>query len=267
MYRGPSIRVKASTLDAMPRAASVCAEPRCPNLAERRGRCALHAPPPFAGTGGPARRARGLPTTWPTIRARAIRRARGRCSRCRSTSELQVHHRDGDLANNLDANLLVGLLLGAALVSLLVGERIEATAIAAIVLLNALLGFVQEARAEGAVLALRDVLERRTTVVRSGQVRELPVERLVPGDLVVLGDGERVPADGRLVMAAGLAVDESTLTGESVPVDKTIESVPEETPLADRSSMVYAASAVTRGRGRALVTATGLRPNWGRSPV
>lgn len=150
---------------------------------------------------------------------------------------------------------------------MLVGERIEATAIAAIVLLNALLGFVQEARAEGAVLALRDVLERRTTVVRSGQVRELPVERLVPGDLVVLGDGERVPADGRLVMAAGLAVDESTLTGESVPVDKTIESVPEETPLADRSSMVYAASAVTRGRGRALVTATGLRPNWGRSPV
>lgn len=155
------------------------------------------------------------------------------------------------------ADPLVGLLIGAALVSVLIGERIEAVAIAAIVLLNALLGFAQEARAEGAVLALRDVLEQYASVIRSGREREVGVEQLVPGDLVVVREGDRAPADGRLLVAAGLAVDESTLTGESVPVEKAIEQVPEETPLAERSSMVYAGSAVTRGRGRVIVTATG----------
>jgi P-type Ca2+ transporter type 2C len=104
------------------------------------------------------------------------------------------------------------------LFSLLIGERIEAAAIGAIVLLNAFLGFVQEARAERAVLALRDVLQQRASVIRSGRVRELPVEQLVLGDLVLLGEGERVPADGRLTVSAGLAVDESSLSGESVPV-------------------------------------------------
>ncbi|MEX2613498.1 MAG: cation-transporting P-type ATPase [Gaiellaceae bacterium] len=155
------------------------------------------------------------------------------------------------------ADPLVGLLIAAVLVSLLIGERIEAAAIAAIVLLNALLGFVQEARAEGAVLALREVLARHASVIRAGREREVGVEQLVPGDLVVLSEGQRVPADGRLVAAAGLAVDESALTGESVPVDKAIEPIPVETPLAERSSMAYAGSSVTRGRGRMIVTATG----------
>ena len=152
---------------------------------------------------------------------------------------------------------LVLLLIVAALVSALIGERIEAVAIAAIVLLNAALGFGQEAKAEGAILALRDVLERHATVVRSGREHEIAVEEVVPGDLVVVREGEWVPADGRLVAAAGLAVDESTLTGESVPVDKAVEPVAAASPLADRSSMVYAGSAVTRGRGRAIVTSTG----------
>ena len=155
------------------------------------------------------------------------------------------------------ADPLVGLLIAAALVSGLIGERVEAAAIAAIVLLNALLGFVQEARAEGAVLALREVLEQHASVIRAGREREVGVEQLVPGDVVVLREGERVPADGRLVVTAGLAVDESTLTGESVPVDKAIEPVPEDTLLAERLSMVFAGSAVTRGRGRVIVTATG----------
>jgi Ca2+-transporting ATPase len=152
---------------------------------------------------------------------------------------------------------LVLLLIAAALVSALIGERIEAVAIAAIVVLNAALGFGQEAKAEGAILALRDVLERRAAVVRSGREHEIAVEEVVPGDLVVVREGEWVPADGRLVAAAGLAVDESTLTGESVPVDKAVEPVAAASPLADRASMVYAGSAVTRGRGRAIVTSTG----------
>jgi Ca2+-transporting ATPase len=155
------------------------------------------------------------------------------------------------------ADPLVGLLIGAAAVSFFIGEGIEAAAIGAIVVVNALLGFVQEAGAERAVLALREALEQRASVIRSGRERELAAEELVPGDLVVLREGERVPADGRLVSAAGLAVDESALTGESVPVDKTLEPVSAEAPLAERSSMVFAGTAVTRGRGRVVVTATG----------
>ena len=161
------------------------------------------------------------------------------------------------------ADPLVGLLIGATLVSFLIGETVEAAAIAAIVALNALLGFVQEARAEGEVLALRDVLEQRATVIREGREHEVGVEEVVPGDLVVLREGERVPADGRLVAAAGLAVDESTMTGESVPVDKTVEPVPAGAPLAERASMAYAGTAVTRGRGRAVVTATGTSTELG----
>ena len=151
----------------------------------------------------------------------------------------------------------MGLLIGAVLVSLLIGERVEAAVIAAIVVLNGLLGFVQEARAESAVLALREVLEQRASVVRDGREREVGVERVVPGDLVVLREGERVPADARVVDAAGLAMDESTLTGESVPVAKAVDAVPVATQLAERTSMAYAGSSVTRGRGQGIVTATG----------
>ena len=155
------------------------------------------------------------------------------------------------------ADPLVGLLIGAVLVSLLIGERVEAAVIAAIVVLNGLLGFVQEARAESAVLALREVLEQRASVVRDGREREVGVEQVVPGDLVVLREGERVPADARVVDAAGLAMDESTLTGESVPVAKAVEAVAVATQLAERTSMAYAGSSVTRGRGQGIVTATG----------
>ena len=161
------------------------------------------------------------------------------------------------------ADPLVGLLIGAAFVSFLIGERVEAVAIAAIVILNAVLGFVQEAGAERAVLELRDVLEPRASVIRSGQELEIGVELLVPGDLLLLREGERVPADGRLLTGAGLAVDESTLTGESMPVEKATERVPEETPLAERSSMVHAGTSVTRGRGRAIITATGAATELG----
>ncbi len=175
-----------------------------------------------------------------------------------------VRPRYGAIALRQFADPLVGLLIGAAAVSALIGEYVEAVAIGAIVLLNAVLGFVQEARAEHAVLALRDALERSANVVRDGRECERALEQVVPGDLVVLREGERVPADGRLVATAGLAVDESALTGESVPVDKAVGPTPEAAPLAERFSMVYAGSAVTRGRGRALVTATGPSSELGR---
>ena len=155
------------------------------------------------------------------------------------------------------ADPLVALLIVAAGVSLVIGEAVEAAAIGAIVLLNAVLGFVQEARAERDVLALRAVLAPHASVVRAGHERDAPAEEVVPGDVVVLREGARVPADGRIVASAGLAVDESALTGESIPVDKGERPVDREAPLAERSSMAYAGTAVTRGRGRLLVTATG----------
>jgi Ca2+-transporting ATPase len=170
----------------------------------------------------------------------------------------------GRMAIRQFADPLVGLLVAAVLVSALIGEHVEAVVIASIVLLNAVLGFTQEARAEHAVLGLRDVLERRARVIRSGLERDLDVGRLVPGDLVLVREGERVPADGRVIEAAGLAADESTLTGESSPVDKSADPVPIGTPLAERSSTVHAGSALTRGRGRIIVTATGSTTELGK---
>jgi Ca2+-transporting ATPase len=170
----------------------------------------------------------------------------------------------GRIAVQQFADPLVGLLVSAAVVSFAIGDRIEGSVIAAIVVLNAVLGFVQEAGAERAVLALRAALEQRATVIRGGRQRELPAEELVPGDLVLLAEGERVPADGRVVSASALAVDESALTGESLPVDKAVEPVPAEAKLAERSSVAHAGTGVTRGRGRLLVTATGEATELGR---
>ena len=155
------------------------------------------------------------------------------------------------------ADPLVALLLGAAVVSGAIGEQLEAAAIAAIVVLNAVLGFVQEAGAERAVLALRSTVQRTAAVVRDGREVRVPVEDVVPGDLVVLREGDRVPADARLVAAERLELDESALTGESLPVTKDPKAVAAGTPLAERTSMTFAGTAVTRGRGRTLVVATG----------
>ncbi|MBK5221094.1 MAG: hypothetical protein JJE35_15145, partial [Thermoleophilia bacterium] len=140
---------------------------------------------------------------------------------------------------------LVLLLVAATAVSLAIGDGVEAIAIAVIVVLDALLGFSQEIGSERAILALRGTLESHANVIRSGRERQVPAERIVPGDLVVLREGERVPADGRLASAESLAVDESALTGESVPAEKGLDPVPAETPLADRSPLVFAGTGVT----------------------
>ncbi|HEU5363241.1 MAG TPA: cation-transporting P-type ATPase [Gaiellaceae bacterium] len=170
----------------------------------------------------------------------------------------------GRIAARQVADPLVGLLVAAAAVSFAIDDRIEGSVIAAIVVLNAVLGFVQESGAERAVLALRAALDQRATVIRGGGERELPADELVPGDLVPLTEGERVPADGRVVSASALAVDESALTGESLPVDKAVDPVPAGAPLAERSSMAHAGTGVTRGRGLLLVTATGEATELGR---
>ena len=171
--------------------------------------------------------------------------------------------RYGAIAARQVADPLVALLVAAAGVSFAIGELVEAVVIAAIVVLNGALGFVQELGAERAVIALREAAQPQASVIRSGRERELPAAEVVPGDLIVLREGERVPADARLVQAEGLAVDESLLTGESIAEEKTPDAVPAETLLADRTSVVFAGTAVTRGRGAALVTVTGARTEIG----
>jgi calcium-translocating P-type ATPase len=162
------------------------------------------------------------------------------------------------------ADPLVALLLAATAVSLLIGERIEALVIAAIVVLNAALGFLQEAGAERAVLALRTAVRPTASVIREGSERVVPAEDVVPGDLLVLREGDRVSADARVAVGEMLELDESALTGESLPVRKADASVASGTAMADRSSMVFAGTGVTRGWGRAVVVATGGDTEVGR---
>jgi Ca2+-transporting ATPase len=159
---------------------------------------------------------------------------------------------------------LVLLLLGAAVVSLVVGEGAEAAAIAAVILLNGVIGFVQEAGAERAVLALSESYVVPASVVRDGTETAVAGEEVVPGDVLVLRAGCRVAADARVVASGALEVDESALTGESLPVVKSPEPVDADAGLAARRSMVYAGTAVTRGGGRALVWATGTDTELGR---
>ncbi|MGH3135428.1 MAG: cation-translocating P-type ATPase [Gaiellaceae bacterium] len=154
------------------------------------------------------------------------------------------------------ADPLMALLVAAAAVSFAIGEQLEAFVIAAIVALNAVLGFFQEAGAERAVLALRSAIDRKAAVIRDGREQEVRAERIVTGDVIVLREGDSVAADARLIFTARLELDESALTGESVPTLKTTTAVAPETPLAEQTSMVFAGTGVTRGRGRALVTAT-----------
>ena len=158
---------------------------------------------------------------------------------------------------------LVALLVAAAAVSFAIGDTIEAAAIAAVLLVNAVLGFWQEAVAERAILALSEAFTHSAAVVRDGAIRTIPAEEVVPGDVLLVSDGERVAADARVLEARGLEVDESALTGESLPVTKGVERIDRATPLAERSSMLYAGSGIARGRGRALVCATGMSTELG----
>lgn len=159
---------------------------------------------------------------------------------------------------------LIYILLVAAVVTLLLGEYIDTGVIAAVLILNATIGFVQEFRAEKSVRALMQLTAPHARVIRDGAEHDIESRELVLGDVVVLESGVRVPADIRLFQATALQVDESLLTGESVPVYKQVAPVPEETPIADRASMLYSGSIVVSGRGRGYVVATGERTELGK---
>ncbi len=162
-------------------------------------------------------------------------------------------------------DVLVIILLVAAGVSFLVGEPIDAGVILIIVILNALLGASQERRAGKALEALQRMASPRAQVVRDGRNSEIPTRELVPGDLVLLETGDYVPADLRLVESVNLKVEEASLTGESVPVEKRAsEFLPGEAPLGDRVNSAFSGTVITYGRGSGLVTETGMRTEMGR---
>ncbi len=163
------------------------------------------------------------------------------------------------------SSLIVWVLIGAAIVSGLLQEWIDAAAIIAIVILNAVLGFVQEFRAERSLEALKQMVVVTARVFRDGSLVSLPARDLVPGDLTQVEAGDRVPADARLVYATGLQTQEASLTGESTPVVKSSDPIPqEEIPLGDRHNMLYMGTVVVSGKGRALVVGTGLHTELGR---
>jgi magnesium-transporting ATPase (P-type) len=152
---------------------------------------------------------------------------------------------------------LIYILLLAALVTLVLGEYVDVAVIVAVLLLNAVIGFTQERRAEQSVRALARMVAPHAHVIRADQDRDIESRDVVPGDVVLLESGARVPADLRVFAATALMVDESALTGESVPVAKQTAPLPMDTVLADRTNMAYAGTIVTSGRGRGYAVATG----------
>ena len=161
-------------------------------------------------------------------------------------------------------NILIYILIAAAMGTALLGHWVDTGVILAVVLINTLIGFVQEGRAEKALDAIRQMLSPTALVIRDGQRREIPADQIVPGDAVVLQAGDKVPADLRLLHAKNLRIEEAVLTGESVPVEKGVEPVAAEADLGDRLCMAYSGTLVTFGRGTGLVVATGEQTEIGR---
>lgn len=162
------------------------------------------------------------------------------------------------------ADFLVIILLFAGGFSFFIGEALDGIAIFTIILVNGILGFLQEYKAEKSLEALKKIETLKARVIRNGKEETIEAEKIVPGDILVLYEGEKIPADSRILEAHSLEVDESMLTGESVPVEKKEAVLPLKTPLADRKNMVYSGCLVTKGRGKAVAVLTGMRTEIGK---
>ncbi len=162
-------------------------------------------------------------------------------------------------------NLLVIILLAATLISFLLGETVDAIAIAAIVIINAVIGFVQEVKAEKTLNSLKSREIQHTLVIRNGETTEIEVEKTVGGDIVILEEGSKIPADCRIIESYSLRVDESILTGESQAAEKNHQTLDaKSSSLADRTNMLYKDTKVLAGRGKAIVVATGRNTEIGK---
>jgi Ca2+-transporting ATPase len=161
-------------------------------------------------------------------------------------------------------NILIMILIVATIFSAMMGELLDAAVILVIILASSGLGFIQEYRAEKAIEALRRMLSSTITAMRGGSEKEILSKELVPGDVVLLEAGDKIPADARLLEISNLHVDESSLTGESVPVSKRLDVLSPDAYVADRKNVVYSGTTVTYGRGKAVVTATGMATEFGK---
>src|SRR5215468_7349911 len=161
-------------------------------------------------------------------------------------------------------NILVYVLLAAGFIKLMVGLWLDAAIIFGVVVINALLGFIQEGKAEKALDSIRKMLAADARTLRDGETQMVPAEDLVPGDIVLLESGDRIPADVRLVEVKNLRTEEAALTGESVPIDKTTEATPEKSTVGDREGMAFSGTLVSSGRGTGVVVATGADTELGR---
>jgi len=161
-------------------------------------------------------------------------------------------------------NILVYVLLGAGFVKLMVGLWLDAAVILGVVIINALLGFFQEGKAEKALDSIRNMLSAEARTIRGRETRLIPAEELVPGDVVLVESGDRIPADLRLVDVKNLRTEEAALTGESVPIDKTTEAVAAKATVGDREGMAFSGTLVSSGRGTGVVVGTGSNTELGR---
>lgn len=161
-------------------------------------------------------------------------------------------------------DILMVILLIATGLSIVVGETVDAIIILIIVLASAILGFTQEYRSEKAVEALKKMTSPNAIVIRDGKEIKIPANQLVPGDIILLYTGDKIPADARLIEAHNLKVDEAALTGESTSVDKISGNIPEDAQLNDRHNMVYTGTIIAYGRAKALVTDTGMKTEFGK---
>jgi magnesium-transporting ATPase (P-type) len=161
-------------------------------------------------------------------------------------------------------NVLIYVLLAAAVVTALLGHWVDSGVILGVVVINAFIGFIQEGKAEAALEAIRGMLSPHAQVLRDGHRREIDAAGLVPGDIVFLVSGDRVPADLRLVDVKSLRIEEAALTGESVAVEKQVELVDADASLGDRASMAWSGTLVAYGQGTGVVTATGGDTEIGR---
>ncbi|MCW3977917.1 MAG: cation-translocating P-type ATPase [Candidatus Bathyarchaeota archaeon] len=161
-------------------------------------------------------------------------------------------------------DIFVIMLLVATAISFLIGEIVDASTIGVIVVLNSVVGFVQEYRSEKAMEAMKKLAAPKARVLRDGEERIVPAREVVPGDITMLEEGDRIPADGRLIEVVELKASEAVLTGESTPVGKTIEVVDEKAPVADRKNSVFMATHIIYGRGKGVITSTGMKTEFGK---